>query len=175
MTAHVGHIFIFSCLSYIFFFVCRNTGTFMLHWLHVIFLVRLLFCTKGSSVKRPTHLQLPKSSQHLIFLSEAFIFLPRTVSAFLLFMRIQIAEPGKTSLIYSTDDDESDLFDALRQSVIGSDRANFLDCFLENRRRCRFRKSLGLKSKSTKKHSDNFFVNHIRLIFSFPGFDLENF
>ena len=52
-----------------------------------------LHCTKGWSwVKRPTHWELPKSSQCRIFLSQPFIFLPRTVSTFLLFMPIQIAQ-----------------------------------------------------------------------------------
>ena len=71
----------------------------MLHWLNVILLHFL--CTKGSSlVKRPTHLKLPKSFQRLIFLSQPFIFLQRTVLAFLLFMQIQIAQSRKTSLIF---------------------------------------------------------------------------
>ena len=84
----------------------------MLHWLKVISLSLLPFlCTKASSsVKRPTHLKLPKSFQRLIFLSQAFIFLQRTVLAFLLFMQIQIAQSRKTSLIFSrADEDEPGL------------------------------------------------------------------
>ena len=101
----------------------------MLHWLKVIPLHFL--CTKGSSlVKRPTHLKLPKSFQRLIFLSQPFIFLQRTVLAFLLFMPTQIAQSRKTWLIYS-DEDEPGYFGLIplmhfHLSEIGWKGGNFL-------------------------------------------------
>ena len=68
-----------------------------------------LHCTKGWSwVKRPTHRELPKSSQCRIFLSQPFIFLPRTVSTFLLFMPIQIAQSRRAQGDEVDDDHPND-------------------------------------------------------------------